>query len=367
MAHVAIGIDLGGTFIKAGLVSETGEVLQRYTKPTEAHEGRATVVKNIGDLIEEVIESEAMQGRKDDLEGIGIGSPGLINHEEGSIRRPVNIPGWDEWVCVREIYNSRFSQYNVNTWVDNDANVAALAEAMFGAGKGKKVVLLLTLGTGVGGGIVMGNKVYHGAAGFGGELGHMMVNPSGPVCGCGNEGCLETYASANGIAHYAQGRAKVDHIPTILKKMCDEAWQEEWKEIRSEIEKVSEKTGDALDEQLSELQDRLQKHKWSLISSKMVYEAALKGDEVALDVVEHAGRHLGIGLATLIVCFNPDIICIGGGGGEMGEMLFKHARKEIAKRVFFHNLYPYDERIVQAKFKNDAGIVGAACLVFENA
>ncbi len=321
MTRVAIGIDLGGTDIKAGLVTEHGELVQQYKKSTEAHLGGRKVVDRIGDLVEEVLQSEAMKGRHDNLQGIGIGSPGLIDHDKGAITRPVNIPEWDYWINVREIFQERFGLF---TWADNDANVCALAEALFGAGKGKKVVLVLTLGTGVGGGVVINGKVNHGGGGFAGELGHIMVNPNGPVCGCGNEGCLETYASANAIAHYAQDRAKVEHVPTLLKEMCG---------------------GDK-----------------SKITSKMVYEAALKNDAVSLHVIEHAGKYLGIGIASLIVSFNPDIVCIGGGASNMGDMLFDHARQEIEWRVFFHS--HFQTPIVQAQLGEEAGTVGAAGQAF---
>lgn len=319
MPRVAIGIDLGGTDIKGGLVADDGAIIQLYKKPTQAELGGPKVVERIGDLIQEILDSDSMKGLHKDLQGIGIGSPGLVDQEKGAITRPVNIPNWDHWINVREEFKKRF---NLFTWADNDANVMALGEALYGKGKGKKVVVVLTLGTGVGGGIVIDGKVFHGAGGFAGELGHIMVNPSGPVCGCGNEGCLETYASASAIAKYAQDRMRVEHIPTLMRDM------------------VNGNNGK--------------------VTSKLVYEAALKKDAVALQVIERAGRHLGIGIATLIVAFNPEIVCIGGGGANMGDLLFDHARAEIEKRVFFHSHYPTP--LVQAELGEEAGLVGAAGL-----
>ncbi len=319
MTRVSIGIDLGGTDIKAGLVDEKGTLLGRFKKPTEAHLGGRKVVDRIGDLIQEILDSDEIRGKQDQLAGVGIGSPGLIDHEKGAITRPVNIPDWDYWINVHEIFEERFG---FRTWVDNDANVSALGEALFGAGEGKSVTLALTLGTGVGGGVVSHGKVFRGAGGFAGELGHIMVNPSGPVCGCGNEGCLETYASANAIAKYASDRIRVEHVPTKLKDMA--------------------KNGQ--------------------VTSKMVHEAALEGDEVALSVIERAGKHLGIGISTLVVSFNPEIICIGGGASNMGDMLFDHARKELEKRVFFHSHYPTP--IVEAQLGEEAGTIGAAGMPF---
>ncbi len=320
MSRVAIGIDLGGTDIKAGLVSEDGTIVGQFKKSTEAHLGGRAVVDRIGDLIQEILDSDAMKGHRDDLQGIGLGSPGLIDHEAGAITRPVNIPEWDYWINIREIFNERFG---LHTQVDNDANVCALGEALFGKGKGKKVVLVLTLGTGVGGGIIVDGNIYHGARGFGGELGHITVNSDGPVCGCGNHGCLETYASASAIARYAQDRARVEHIPTLLKEMAD----------RNED-----------------------------ITSKTVYDAALKGDETALDVIARAGRFLGVGIATFCVAFNPDIVCIGGGASNMGDLLFDHARNELPKRVFFQSHFATP--IVKADLGEEAGLVGAAGMAF---
>ncbi len=321
MSRVAIGIDLGGTDIKAGLVTEDGTIVESYKKPTEGQLGGRKVVDRIGDLIQEILDSEAMKGHREELVGIGIGSPGLIDHAKGAITRPVNIPDWDYWINVREIFQERFGLF---TWVDNDANVCALGEALFGRGKGKKVVLVLTLGTGVGGGIVVEGEVYHGAAGFGGELGHIMVNPDGPVCGCGNTGCLETYAAASAIARHGQDWVRVEHVPTLLRDMA--------------------------------------KQNGGTVTSKMVYEAALQGDEIALEVVAQAGKYLGIGISSLIVSFNPEIVCIGGGASNMGDLLFDHARHETKRRVFFHSHYPTP--IVQAQLGEEAGLVGAAGMAF---
>ncbi|MBI1390147.1 MAG: ROK family protein [bacterium] len=322
MTRVAIGIDLGGTDIKAGLVDENGTLIERFKKSTEGHLGGRKVVDRIGDLIEEILKSDAMKGRENDLQGVGMGSPGLIDHAKGAITRPVNIPDWDYWISVHDIFKERFG---LTTWVDNDANVGALGEALYGKGKGKKVVLVLTLGTGVGGGVVADGEVFNGARGFAGELGHIMVNPSGYPCGCGNEGCLETYASATAIARYATDRVRVEHEPTLLREMA--------------------------------------KQNGGVITSKMVHEAAVKGDGVALRVVERAGRGLGIGISSLIVSFNPEIICVGGGASNMGDMLFDFAREEMARRVFFHS--HFQTPLVQAQLGEEAGTVGAAGMALQ--
>lgn len=319
MSKVAIGIDLGGTDIKAGLVDDQGTLVGQYKTPTMGHLGGMKVVGRIGDLIQEILDSEEMKPHRESLVGIGLGSPGLVDQKNGAITRPVNIPDWDFWINVRDVFQERFG---LKTWADNDANVSALGEALFGAGQGRRVVIVLTLGTGVGGGIIIDGRVFHGAKGYAGELGHIMVDPHGPVCGCGNEGCLETFTSATAIARYASDRIRVEHVPSLMKDMA------------------SNNDGQ--------------------LTAKMVYDAAVQGDEVANKVIARAGKGLGIGISTLCVAFNPEVFCIGGGGSNMGDMLFDYARKEMEHRVFFHS--HFQTPIVKATLGEEAGCIGAAGL-----
>ncbi len=316
---LAIGIDLGGTDIKAGVVSQAGEIIYRTKVPTKGNEGGPAVIQRMEDLVGEILAAPEIASRRTEITGVGVGSPGLIDQKNGTITCPVNIPNWEDAAPIK----SRFeAKHGIRTEVDNDANVCALGEALFGAGKGKSVVIALTLGTGIGGGVIINGKAYHGAHGYAGELGHITVQPEGPPCSCGNEGDVESIASASAIARYAQQlvNQSLDH-GSLLEK-----WSKEGQ----------------------------------VITSKLVYEAALKEDAMALRIIARAGRYLGVALSSILVAFDPEIVVIGGGASAMGDLLFDHVRREIKQRVFFSR---YQETpIVRAQLGEDAGFFGAAGL-----
>lgn len=317
---LAIGIDLGGTDIKAGVVSETGDVVYQTKTPTNGQEGGPAVVDRMSKLIATILGTPEIAPRRAEVVGVGLGSPGLIDQKNGTITRPVNIPDWEDAVPIKARFEA---EHGIRAEVDNDANVCALGEALYGAGHRKSVVLALTLGTGVGGGVVVNGRVFHGAHGYAAEVGHITVDPEGPLCGCGNIGCLESYASARMIALHAQeliGQSK-DH-KSLLEK-----WAAEGKDV----------------------------------TSKLVYEAGLEKDALAERIIARAGRYLGVGLASLLVAFDPEIVVIGGGASNMGDMLFDHARREIAVRVYFNDFC--ETPIVRAELGEDAGFIGAAGLI----
>lgn len=323
MGRLSIGIDLGGTYIKAGVITDQGNAIRQWKIPTEGQQGGPVVLQRMSDLIAEILESPEVVSKKDSIVGIGIGSPGLVDQKGGTITRPVNIPNWDDAVPIKKIFEKR---HEFPVYVDNDANACGLGEACFGAGRGKSVVVALTLGTGVGGAIVVDGKVFHGAKGYAGELGHTCVDPEGPPCACGSLGCIEGYASANAIARYAtelvaQGRHK--------------SWLVDWSRDGTPI------------------------------TSKMVYEAALKEDSLALRVIARAGRYLGVAVSNFCVALNPEVVVIGGGASAMGDLLFDHVRREIDMRVYFS---PYYTTLVcRAQLGEDAGFIGAACLALSGA
>ena len=318
MSCLAIGIDLGGTFIKAGVLTDQGEVVRQWKTPTEGDRGGPVVVQRMVDLIGEILESPEVASHEDQVAGIGLGSPGLVDQKTGTITRPVNIPNWEHGVSVKEIFEER---YGLPTSADNDANVCGLAEARFGAGRGRSVVVALTLGTGVGGAIVVDGKLFHGARGYAGELGHTCVDPEGLPCPCGGLGCVEQYASANAIAEYAAALVAQDRHESLLVE-----WSRDGKPI----------------------------------TSKMVHEAAVRNDALALRVIERAGRYLGVAAANFCVTLNPGIIVIGGGASAMGDLLFDHIRREIDMRVYFSPYFETEE--CRALLGEDAGCIGAACL-----
>lgn len=320
---LAIGIDLGGTDIKAGVVSDTGEIVYRTKIPTKGHEGGPAVIARMESLVGTILNESVVAARRSEVAGVGVGSPGLIDQKLGTITCPVNIPEWEDAAPIKTRFEAA---HGLRTEVDNDANACALGEALFGAGRGKSVVVAMTLGTGVGGGVVIHGRVYHGAHGYAAELGHVNVIPDGPPCGCGNFGDIESLASANAIAKAAMERIQQSKdYGSLLEK-----WHAEGKKI----------------------------------SSKLVHEAALQNDTMALRVLERAGRYFGIGLSTILVSFDPEIIVIGGGASAMGELFFEHVRREIEQRVYFTRYVQVP--IVRATLGEDAGFIGAAGLIFQN-
>jgi glucokinase len=318
MSSLAIGIDLGGTFIKAGVITDEGHVIGQWKITTEGHKGGPVVVQRMVDLIGEILRSPEVTGCEDKVVGIGLGSPGLVDQKMGTITRPVNIPNWEDGICVKEVFEQR---YGLPTSADNDANACGLGEARFGAGRGRSVVVALTLGTGVGGAIVADGKVFHGARGYAGELGHTCVDPEGPPCACGGNGCVETYASANAIAKYAAALVAQGRHKSLLV---------EWSRDGTPI------------------------------TSKLVHEAALQNDALALRVIQRAGRYLGVAAGNFCVAVNPEVIVIGGGASAMGDLLFDHVRREIEMRVFFSPYFKTE--VCRALLGEDAGFIGAACL-----
>jgi len=316
-ARFALGIDLGGTFIKSAVVSQDGALKKIWKVPTEAGEGGARVVERLLELCRAML-SELPEGvQREDIIGLGIGCPGVFDYETGRlVAGAVNLPGLSG-TPLRAVFEERLG---LPTRLDNDANVFALAEARWGAGRGAETLVAYTLGTGVGGGVVLGGRVFHGAWGFAGELGHFTVEPRGEPCLCGNVGCLEMYASANALAIHA-------------RKLVQEG-----------------------------AETALSRYPLEAITSKEVGEAAALGDRAALAVIERAAFYLGIGIAGAVITLNPEIIVIGGGAAQLGERLFGPIREELNKRVYHHSVR--EVPVVGAQLGTDSGMIGAGALVF---
>jgi len=311
-----IGVDLGGTNIKFGIVSEKGKVLQKGMLSAQVNLGRDAILNNINKAIEQ---SFVFAGKKKiKIRGIGVGSPGTVNLESGKIEGScpnlpqmvnVNLKGWIS-------KNFKFPIY-----VDNDANVMALAEFKFGAAKEYKNAFCLTLGTGIGGGIILDGKLFHGSNFAGAEFGHMSICYNGRKCRCGGIGCLETYASA----------------PAMVK---DTKWLLR-KNRKSIIFGLIEGDSDKL-------------------TTEVIFEAERKGDALATSVINHACACLGVGIASAVNLLNPQVVVIGGGVSEGGLSFIRRIEKEVKKRAFpsaTKNL-----KVVKAKLGNDAGFIGAAIL-----
>lgn len=313
----SIGIDLGGTDIKAGLLAADGKLSCRIIVPTRVDEGAKAIAARIAQTIYQVIEA-AEKGEKKEIIGIGLGAPGLIIADSGIIHFSPNFPGWSD-IPLLDYVNAELDDLDLPLYIDNDVNVMVLGELHHGAGIGYENVVALTLGTGVGGGVVIDRKVYHGSWNTAGELGHTVVQPNGRKCGCGNHGCLEAYAGARHIVERTQ-------------------------------QQIADGRKTCLDPEV--------------LTPKQIAEAATSGDKLALDIFLETGKYIGIALTSIAHILNPQIAIIGGGIAAAGEnLLFQHIREEFKKRAMD---IPGGMQIVPAKLGNDAGLVGAAMLAYNN-
>jgi glucokinase len=312
----ALGIDLGGTAIKAGVVTHTGQIIGRGEVPTEATLGVGGVVGNMARAAHMALTAAGLPASA--LSGAGIGAPGICNGAVGVVVEAVNL-GWREVPVTLLLAEA----LGLPVRLDNDANCAALGEQWCGAARGSDHVLMVTLGTGVGGGLILGGKIYHGFNGWAGEFGHMPAVVNGPHCNCGHDGCLETVASATAMANAA----------------------------RSAIA-----AGQA--QHLGALAEAEQGH----VDARLVITAARAGDAPALKVIRDVATHLGNTLGGLISALNPELIVIGGGAAQAGEMLLEPLRAVVAAKGMPEPTAV--ARIVQAELGNDAGLIGAASLVW---
>jgi glucokinase len=313
--RVLAGIDIGGTAIKAALLNLDGDILLKESLPTPVEQGEDGVLTRIAEMVEELLARQGLT--KASLAGIGVGVPGPVEEETGMVYQAVNL-GWTQTPLKEKL--ERLS--GVPVYVDNDANNAALGEMWRGAGQGAKDLVMVTLGTGVGGGVIINGKVVHGVRGVGGEIGHITMEPQGgPPCNCGKTGCLETYASATAI-------------------------------IREGILAAQEGESTALANILRQN---------GTLTAKDVFDAAKAGDPGARKVVEKAAHYLGLGLSHIANLLNPSKIVIGGGVSAAGEFLLERVRQSFLRYSFSHAGTSCE--IVPAILGNDAGVIGAGWLV----
>ncbi|WP_226000422.1 ROK family glucokinase [Paenibacillus sp. BJ-4] len=312
---IYVGVDLGGTAIKVGICNENGQLLHTYEGPTETDKGVDVVISNIEKYVRHIVEQSPYEW--DQLKGVGAGVAGFTNVRNGIIVLAPNIGFRD--VPIRALLEERIGK---PVKIDNDANVAALGEAWAGAGKGRDNCVCYTLGTGVGGGIIINGKIYQGFSGMAGEIGHMSVVPDLEAiqCGCGKMGCLETVSSATGIIRMA----------------------------KDAVER-GDRTSLALEDQ---------------IAAKEVFDAAKAGDEVALRIVNRAAFYLGKSMAAVAAVLNPELFIIGGGVSKAGDFLFEEMRRVYTKLA--PEPLQQGVSIVPAVLGNDAGIVGAAGLLLRS-
>jgi glucokinase len=309
MPSLVIGVDLGGTNIKVGLITEEGRVVGRRNVPTGSDGGPKAVAARICGAARECVELSGAQ--QADLRGVGVGSPGTINLAEGVVEFSPNLPGWRN-IPLRALIQDDLALPCV---LDNDANVAALAEQWVGAGRGADSLVLLTLGTGIGGGIVLDGRIWHGAGGVAGEIGHMCIEPEGRPCPCGNRGCFERYASATGM---------------VLS-------------LREAVEAGAQ----------TPLTARLES-----VTARDISQAAVAGDAVAAQVLERTARYLGLGVSNLMHILNARVFAFSGGVTAAGERLMAPLMDEMTKRTL--EASRRNVRVCFAELPNDAGIIGAA-------
>lgn len=303
------GIDIGGTTVKIGLFSISGEIIDKWEIKTHTENQGERILPDISESILNKLEEKKIL--KSDVNGIGIGVPAPVK-ADGIVKNTVNL-GWK----YKEVKREMEELSGLRTEVGNDANVAALGEMWLGAGKGQQNMIMVTLGTGVGGGIIVDGKPLVGAHGAGGEIGHLCMNyEKTEKCGCGNTGCLEQYASATGIVKLAEKRLKQDHVDSVLREKP--------------------------------------------VSAKAVFDALKAGDAVAAEIVEEFGRYLGHGLANLAVVTDPSVIVIGGGVSNAGDILLDYVKKYFQEKAFFANK---NTEFILATLGNSAGICGAAKLI----
>lgn len=313
MANFAIGVDLGGTNLRVAAITDDGTLSECLQVATEAAQGRDKVVSNIISGIRKIRDHRA----SDRLLGVGVCTPGLIRLREGVIVTSPNLPGWDNFP-LRKTLESRLGCPVV---LENDANAAALGEVWLGAGRDVEDLVLLTLGTGIGGGVVKDGKVLHGQDGMAGELGHITVDPhSKVVCGCGNYGCVEAHASATAIQRMAE-EAIIARRSNVLSKLAASHGE---------------------------------------ISASLVEEAAQEGDPEAIRIFERMGVALGRGLATLVNVFNFHLYLLAGGVLAAWDWFAPSMFEEVEKRSYTYCWT--NTRIEKARLGNKAGIYGAAYL-----
>lgn len=314
-----IGVDLGGTNIVVGVLpidGGNGNVLALKSEPTDAERGAKYVVDKIVLLIEEARAEVVAEhgGTRTDFAGIGIGAPGPLNRATGTVIQSPNL-GWRNFPLRDLISNA----VNLPAVLDNDANCATYGEWWLGAGRNVDTLIGLTLGTGIGGGIVLNGEIFHGVSDAAGEIGHMTIEANGRKCPCGNYGCLEAYASGPAIA-----RRAIEGLEAGVESLLADL-----------------------------VSDRLEQ-----ITAATVYEAAIHGDPYANEVMRETAKFLGAGVANVINIFNPDMIVISGGVTKAGDHLFVPLRSEVRRRAFKSALDAC--QICPAQLPGTAGVIGAA-------
>ena len=314
-----LAVDLGGTKILTAVISGSGQMVAKERCLTQADEGPQSVINRLLSALDYILGTKNIDSSQ--LDSIGIAAAGAIDSERGVVTSSPNLPGWHD-IPLRDIVKERFK---VKAFLLNDASAGALGEHRFGAGRGVHNLIYLTVGTGIGGGIIINDRLYIGACGSAGEIGHMTIDINGPKCRCGNTGCLEALASGTAMAREAKSRINQGDKSSL-------------------VEMVAGNVDD--------------------ITAEKVGEAARNGDPLALDVITGAATCLGVGMVNLVNIFNPEMIVVGGGVARLGDLLLDPARQVVRERAFHISVQAV--RIVPARLGDEAGVFGAAAFVFDS-
>lgn len=310
-----IGIDVGGTNVKIALIDGNGNVVYSNTVPTRAEMGYEYTVSNIKQAIYDLMKETNLAAK--DIEGIGFGFPGQVDYKSGVVRLAPNIPGWVE-VPIAKLIEAEFK---IPTRVDNDVRCAALGELNYGAGKGCENLICITVGTGIGSGLIVNGKLVRGASNAAGEIGHVKLQMHhGPLCGCGDVGCMEAFASGPAIVAMAEQYIRGGKS-TKFREMAN----------------------------------------GGEITPYLVSEAAKAGDPVSKQIFRTMGEYIGIGLSSVVNLLNPEKIIVGGGVADAGDLLLQPLTDTLKKRAM--SIAGGAVQIVPAQLGNSAGVIGASLLI----
>jgi len=315
---LVLGIDIGGSKILTAVVDSQGEMLSSDESITHAIKGSEAVIQSILDSAHRALEQAG--ATISEICAIGVGAPGISSPEAGILFTSPNLPGWRD-VPLRDIMQEKLGK---KTFLTNDANAAALGEFYFGAARGTRNFIYITLSTGIGGGIIIDGKIYTGAIGAAGEVGHMTIDDNGPICNCGSKGCWEMLASGTALAREAKHRIKEGVRTSILKY------------AEGDVEKVT---------------------------AQVIHSAAEQGDNLAKELIARTGYYVGVGLANLINIFNPELIIIGGGLSNIGDILLQPAFKTAGERAYKEAFQAV--RFASAELGRNSGVIGAAAFALQ--
>ncbi|MCT4605475.1 MAG: ROK family protein [Marinisporobacter sp.] len=313
--NVYCAIDLGGTKMNIGMMTREGKVLEHIKMPTFVEKGPEQAIKRMKDAIYELLEKLSL--KKENIKGIGIGSPGPLDSEKGIIIRSANLKGWKNVEIVKSL-SEDFKDMPIK--LENDGNAATLGEYLFGAGKGSKNFVYITVSTGVGGGAIIDGKLQKGGNSNAFEVGHTIIDINGPKCNCGNYGCLEAYASGTAMGRIAREKL-LEGRESIISKMAGE----------------------------------------NIVRAEHVFEAAKEGDSLALEIIQKEGYYLGIGLYNIIALYNPEKISIGGGVSNGLDYFYERMMKTINNMSLKPNI---EICKIEKANREDCGLVGAGALAF---